>query len=196
MKRTVRILIGLAATVGLLAGSAPEASADVAAQATAANPWAKDDTVGEVSRPDGDLRRVVITNGRQNVNFFWRTVGTPSWDTPSVNRNTRAVFEVDWQGTTTPYNRRIVVSRYEGVWTVVVFNGVRQGICIAYNSVRVRTNHRFDITVPVQQCLGGAHVLRVKTRFFDDDDDSVGEAGLTVDRVPDNGGYGPFVRLP
>ena len=43
--------------------------------------------------------------------------------------------------------------------------------------------------------LGGAHVLRANGKFLDDQDPSAGE-DLKLNKVPNGGGYGPFIRLP
>jgi hypothetical protein len=188
VRRTSRIAIALVLALGLvgLTGTTAEA-------APVATPWGLNDTIGEASRPNGDIGRVVISNGRQAVNFLWKMQAAPFWDNTSVARSTRTVFEIDWQGTTPAYNRRLVISRYEGTFTSVVFNGIGGSECIGYNTVRIRPGLRYDVTVPTV-CLGGAHVLRVATRFLDDRDNGSGE-DIRIDKVP-NAGYSPFIRLP
>ena len=212
--RTARIVLAVIAAVCLLGidgagASSPSTSAQRVADALGppaesgrlarrvqvASPWGKDDTVGDAARPEGDLRRIIVANGNQHMSFTWRTVATPLWDTAATDRITGVVFDMDWQNTTAPPNRSLVVEKQDGVWTAVILNARNQAICSRTGGVRVLTNHRFNINAPVQQCLGGAHVLRVASGFVDDLDDTAVD-DTRVDFAPNSRGYGPFIRLP
>ncbi len=192
MMRTVRTLVVLVAIVGL-AGLAP---ADAAPRATVGSPWVKADQVGEAARPQGDIRNIVVENGRQNIRLTFRTVAKPIWDTTSNNLRTFMAFKIDWQGTALAHDRRITVSFSEGNWHQVVYLGNGNTICVATGGVTVLPNFGYRITVPVNTgCMGGAKVIRVAGEFWDDHDASAGE-DIRKDRVPNGGGYGPFIRLP
>jgi hypothetical protein len=159
------------------------------------SPWGKDDTTGEASRPAGDLRRIIVANGRQQMTFTFRTVATPLWDNASTERDTGMVFDMDWQGTTVPPNRTIIVTRIDGTWYTAILRGNGSLECDRFGGIRQLTNHRFQFTAPVQLCLGGPHVLRVSTAFVDDRDDT--EAmDQRLDFAPNSRFYGPFIRLP
>ena len=192
MMRTVRTLVVLVAIVGL-AGLAP---ADAAPRATVASPWVKTDQVGEAARPQGDIRGIVVENGRQNIRLTFRTVAKPIWDTTSNSLRTFMAFKLDWQGTALAHDRRITVSFSEGTWYQVIYLGNGNTICFATGGVTVLPNFGYRITVPVNSgCMGGARVIRVAGEFWDDFDASAGE-DIRKDRVPNGGGYGPFIRLP
>lgn len=158
-------------------------------------PWAKDDTVGDASRPQGDVRKVVIENGRQRVTFTFRMVAAPIWDTFATSRETVMRFRLDWRGTTAAHERQVSVSWSEGAWRIVTRNETGGPPCLRDGGVRPLGNHRYQFSVPVAQCLGGPHVLRVASTFRDDRDDSAA-GDIRLDRVPNSGGYGPFIRLP
>ena len=190
-----RAVLGLLAVLLVLSAAAPAASAR---RATVATPWTKDDTVGDASRPQGDVRKVVIENGHQRVWFTFRMQATPIWDTVSTSRATVMRFQIDWQGTTAAHERRISVSRSEGAWRIVVHDGGGGSICLRDGGVQNLGNNRWRFSVPTGgpvPCLGGAHVLRVASSFRDDRDDSAAD-DIRIDKVPNSGGYGPFIRLP
>ena len=212
MKRFIKVLATLVALVSLIgldgagASSAPTTAQTVADAAAAPRsgppaevlvntPWGKDDTVGEATRPQGDLRRIVVENGRTQMHFTFRTVETPLWDTPSTDRIVGMVFDMDWQGTTVPPNRTLIVTREDGVWNAAILNGGGNFVCGRTGGVRQLSNHRFKISAPVAECLGGAHVLRVLGTFVDDADDGAPQA-TTSDAAPNSRFYGPFIRLP
>jgi hypothetical protein len=190
VKRTMRILVVLAAVVGL-AGAAP-AEELTTPRVQVSSPWTKDDTVGDADRSAGDVRKIVVENGRQNVRLTFRMQANPIWDTAATSRATHMAFLIDWQGTTAAYNRRVTMSRSDNGWNAVVFNGTGGAECIG--PLQALPNRRFRATIPVV-CLGGAHVIRVAGKFNDDHADDA-EDDIHVDRVPNSGGYGPFVRLP
>ncbi len=188
MHRGIPFLVALVTSICLFAAAA--------GAVTIASPWAKDDTVGEAERPNGDVRRVVVENGRQNVRFTFRMQAKPIWDTAATSRATFMEFRLDWKGTTAAYNRRITVSFSEGDWRTVVFNGTGGALCVRQSGgVQSLGNFRYRFSVPVGQCLGGPKVIRVMARFQDDLDDSALD-DIHLDRVPNSGGYGPFIRLP
>ena len=192
MPRTIRTLVVLVAVVGL-AGLAP---AEAAPRATVGSPWVKDDPVGDAFRPAGDLRRIVVENGQQNIRLTFRTVAKPIWDTSSNSRRTFMAFKLDWQGTPLAHDRRITVSYSEGNWYQVIYLGNGSTICFATGGVTVLPNFGYRITVPLNTgCMGGAHVLRVAGVFSDDQDPSADD-DLKLDKVPNGGGYGPFIRIP
>ena len=178
------------------AGAQP--SAELRPRVQVSSPWSKDDTVGEAVRPQGDVRKVVVENGRQQVRFTFRMVAKPFWDTFATSRHTYMSFELDWQGTTAPFNRRVTASYAEGNWHVVVYNGLGNSICVQTGGVTALANHGWRFTVPTAgtfRCLGGAHVFRVAADFHDDQaDDAVDD--IRLDNVPNSGSYGPFIRLP
>ena len=213
MKRTMKVLAMLVAVVSLVGldgagassgSSTPQRLADAAGVAPASGaspevlvntPWGKDDTVGEATRPEGDLRRIVVENGRTQMHFTFRMVETPLWDTPMTDRIVGMVFDIDWQDTTVPPNRTLIVSREDGVWNATILNGGGHFVCGRTGGVRQLSNHRFNISAPVQQCLGGAHVVRVLGTFVDDTDDGAPQA-TTTDAAPNSRFYSPFIRLP
>lgn len=214
MRSSLRILLAMAAgacLIGIDGAGATEASSTASRLAEAVEardadprlaprvqvgtPWGKDDTVGDATRPQGDLRRIIVENGRQQMTFTFRTVAIPFWDTAATDRTTGMVFDMDWHGTTPPPNRTLVIFRNDGPWFAVILNGGGQSVCSRQGGVRQLTNNRFVLNAPVQQCLGGAHILRVGAGFVDDADDTAVD-DTTVDRVPNSGGYGPFIRLP
>jgi len=173
---------------------APRASA-LEPRVLVGTPWGKDDTTGDAFRSRGDLRRIIVGNGRQQMDFTFRTVAYPRWDTPSTDRFTFMVFDMDWRGTSAAPNRTLVVDRVDNVWEATILNGRGQVVCSRTGGVRQLTNNRFNITAPVQLCLGGAHVLRVASVFVDDVDDTDVEV-LKRDFTPNSRFYGPFIRLP
>jgi hypothetical protein len=178
------------------AGSAgAEPSAELGPRVQVSSPWSKDDTVGEAFRPQGDVRKIVVENGRQQVRFTFRMVAKPLWDTFATSRHTYLSYELDWRGSTAPFNRRVTVSFAEGAWHVNVYNGLGHSICTQTGGVTALANHGWRFTVPTAMCLGGAHVIRVATDFHDDQADDASD-DIRLDRVPNSGGYGPFIRLP
>jgi hypothetical protein len=190
----MRLLAALLLAVGLFATDVAAA----APRATVATPWTKDDTVGDASRPQGDVRKVVVENGHNRVWFTFRMQATPIWDTVSSSRATVMRFQIDWQGTAAAHDRRVSVSRSEGAWRIVVHDGAGGSICLRDGGVQNLGNNRWRFSVPTTgavPCLGGAHVLRVASSFRDDRDDSAAD-DVRIDKVPNNGGYGPFIRLP
>ncbi len=189
MKRSIRILMVVAAVVAAIS----LLGVDAAGATTVNSPWAKDDTVGDTSRPQGDVERVVIANGRQQVTFTFRMAAAPFWDTVATSRDTVMRFFLDWQGTTAPHDRQVTATFGEGAWHVIVRNGNGDAICVRTGGVQSLTNHRYRFSVA--SCLGGAHVLRVASRFDDDVADDASD-DIRRDRVPNSGGYGPFIRLP
>lgn len=191
MPRIVRTVVLTVALVGV-AGLVP---ADAAPRATAANPWVRDDPAGDAFRPQGDLRRIVVENGRQNIRLTFRTAAKPIWDTIANSRATRMVFKIDWQGTTLAYNRRVVVSRADGAWRQVIFDGNGNGICLRDGGVTVLPNFGYRASVPVNMCMGGARVIRVGGEFLDDQEPDASD-DIKTDRVPNGANYGPFIRLP
>jgi hypothetical protein len=213
VQRRLRIgaaLVALACIIGLDGGQAGAARpvagrvVDAAGEARAPgveprikvnSPWGKDDTTGDARRDQGDLRRIIVANGRQQMTFTFRTVATPLWDNASTDRVTGMVFDMDWQGTTVQPNRTLVVTREDGVWTSIILRGNGAFECGRTGGVQQLSNHRFVIHAPVQLCLGGAHVLRVASGFVDDADDSAGQ-DTSVDAAPNSRFYGPFIRLP
>jgi hypothetical protein len=191
---------GAAGAARPVAGRVVDAAGDPRAPGTEPRvqvntPWGKDDTVGDASRPQGDLRRIIVENGRQQMTFTFRTMATPMWDNPSTDRVTGMVFDMDWQGTSVDPNRTLVVTREDGVWTSIILRGNGAFECGRTGGVRQLSNHRFVMTAPVQLCLGGAHVLRVASGFVDDRDDTAG-TDARVDAAPNSRFYGPFIRLP
>jgi hypothetical protein len=195
VNRTVRILAAFVALFSLVGADAAQAATP---RVQVASPWSKDDTVGEAFRPAGDVRRVVIQNGRQNVTFTFQMRATPIWSTVPTSRHTFMAFRLDWQNTSAAHNRRVTVSKADGGWHIVVYNGTGGAVCVQDGGVQLLSDHRYRISVPTggtYHCLGGQHVLRVASTFTDDQDDSADE-DLKLDRVPNNGGYGPFIRLP
>ncbi len=188
----------LIAVVAVLLLVAVDASAAGARRAPVATPWVKVDTVGEASRPQGDVRSVIVENGHQQVRFTYRMQAAPVWDTFATSRRTVMQFLIDWQGTSSAYNRRITTSYSEGAWRTVVFNGTGGAVCLRDGGVENLGNNRYRFAIqtggPVP-CLGGAHVIRVASTFLDDRDDSAAD-DVRRDRVPDSGGYSPFIRLP
>ena len=208
--KVAAVLVALLGTIGLdggTAGAAGPAAADLAdafgdprspriePRVQVSSPWGKDDTVGDAARPQGDLRRIVVENGRQQMTFMFRTVQTPLWDNASTERDTGMVFDMDWHGTSVDPNRTLVVTRIDGVWNVGILRGNGALECYRTGGVRQLTNHRFVISAPVQLCLGGAHVLRVASGFVDDQDDTAA-TDSSVDAAPNSRFYGPFIRLP
>lgn len=192
MQRIVRTVVLAVAIVGV-AGLAP---ADAAPRATVPTPWVKDDPPGDAFRPQGDLRRIVVDNRYQQIELLFRMAANPIWDTSSNSRRTIMVFKLDWQGTPLAYDRRVVVSRSDGAWRQVIFDANGNGICLRDGGVRILPDYGFGIRVPVNTgCMGGPHVLRVSGVFTDDQDPSADE-DLKLDKVPNGGGYGPFIRLP
>ena len=192
MPRITRTLVLITAIVGL-AGLAP---AEAAPRATVASPWVKDDPAGDAFRPQGDLRRIVVENGQQNIKLTFRVAANPIWDTASNSRRTVMAFELDWQGTPLGYDRRVVVSHSDGGWRQVIFDANGNGICLRDGGVVILPNHGFRISVPLNTgCMGGAHVLRANGKFLDDQDPSADD-DIRIDRVPNGAGYGPFIRLP
>jgi hypothetical protein len=188
----VRLAAALLLTLGLLGLTATEASAAVP------SPWIKDDPAGDASRPQGDLRRVIVENGRTQVRFTFRMAASPAWDTAATSRHTFMRFLLDWQGSSTAYNRKVTASWAGGTWNVNVYNSLGNSICTSTGGVTNLGNHRWRFSVPTGgtfACLGGARVLRVAAAFTDDRDDSAGE-DLRLDKVPDGGGYGAFIQLP
>jgi hypothetical protein len=186
MRRIALLLVVALAATGL--------SGVVPAGATTVNtPWGKDDTVGEAFRPQGDVERVVVENGRQRVTFTFRMAAVPLWDTVATSRDTVMRFFLDWRGTTAPHDRQVTATYGEGAWHVIVRNGNGDAICLRTGGVQQLSNHRYRFTVA--SCLGGAHVLRVAARFDDDQADDASK-DIKRDRVPNSGGYGPFIRLP
>ncbi len=199
MQRTVRtlaVLVAVVSAVGLGPADAAPADERLTPRVTVPTPWAKDDPGGDADRPQGDLRRVTVENGRQQIRLTFRMAANPIWDTPSTSRYTRMAFKIDWQGTPLAFDRRVVVSRADGAWRQVIFDGNGNGICLRDGGVRILPNYGFGIRVPVTTgCMGGAKVIRVAGEFLDDHDNSAGE-DVRIDRVPNGGGYGPFIRLP
>lgn len=192
MPRIVRTLVLIVAIVGV-AGLTP---ADAAPRVSVATPWVKDDPAGDAFRPQGDLRRIVVDNGRQQIELLFRMAANPIWDTSSNSRHTVMALELDWQGTPLGYDRRVVVSRSDGAWRQVIFDANGNGICLRNGGVRILPNYGFGIRVPVNTgCMGGPHVLRASGEFLDDQDPSADE-DIKIDKVPNGGGYGPFIRLP
>jgi hypothetical protein len=192
VRRTLLALL----TLLCLAGGAPGAAATP--RVTVATPWTKDDTIGEASRPLGDLRKVEVANGRQRVTFTFRMQAAPVWDAVSTSRVTVMRFQIDWRGTSAPPDRRVDVSRSDGAWRVVVHDGQGGSVCLRDGGVQNLGDHRYRFSVPTGgpvPCLGGAHVLRVASSFRDDVDDSANN-DVRIDKVPNNGSYGPFIRLP
>jgi hypothetical protein len=173
-------------------------AAAAAPRATVGTPWTKDDTVGDASRPQGDVRKVVIENGRNRVWFTFRMQAAPVWDAVSTSRATVMRFQIDWQGTTAAFDRRVSVSRSEGAWRIVVHDGGGGSLCLRDGGVQNLGSNRWRFAVPTTgavPCLGGAHVIRVASSFRDDRDDSANN-DIRIDKVPNSGGYGPFIRLP
>ena len=173
----------------------PPAAEGLEPRSTVATPWGKDDTVGDAERPEGDLRRIIVENGRVQMHFMFRTVQRPLWDTAATDRLTGMVFSLDWEGTTAAPNRQIVVLRDDGIWVIGILTGRGRLVCERTGGVRQLTNNRFTFSAPVQGCLGGAHVVRASGGLVDDLDDTA-EDDLHVDFAPNGGGYGPFIRLP
>ena len=192
MRRSVRILVVVLAAMSLL-------GVDRAGAATVNTPWGKDDTVGDTFRPQGDVERVVIDNRRTQVTFTFRMAAVPLWDTQATSRSTVMRFFLDWQGTTAPHDRQVTATYGEdGAWHVIVRNGAGNPLCVRTGGVQQLTNHRYRFTVATGgtfNCLAGAHVLRVASRFDDDIADDASD-DIRHDRVPNSGGYGPFIRLP
>lgn len=144
------------------------------------SPWGKDDTVGEAARPQGDVRRIIITNGRQRLNVFWRMVAQPLWDNPSTDRVTGIDFAIDWQGTGPALDREVVFLREDNVWKAAIFNA--RGVLVCSRSaggVRVQPGFRFNSNAPTD-CLGG--------------DTSVSDP--EINDMPNSRFYGPFIRIP
>ena len=194
--RRIRILVALGIVLACVAVATPAPAATP--RATVATPWARDDTIGDASRPQGDVRKIEVANGRQQVTFTFRMQAAPVWDNFASARHTFMRFLVDWQGTSAAYNRRVTASYAEGNWHVVVYTGTGGTICARDGGVQVLPNRRYRFSVPTGgpvPCLGGAHVLRVAAAFTDDRDDSAVD-DLRLDKVPNSGGYGPFIRLP
>lgn len=192
--RTVAVILALLSAAGVAPATA-DPSAELRPRVAVNSPWSKDDTVGEAFRPQGDVRKVVVENGRQQVRFTFRMVANPLWDTVATSRHTYMSFELDWQGSTAPFNRRVTVSWAEGSWHVVVYNGLGNSICFQNGGVTPLANHAWRFTVPTAMCLGGAKVIRVAADFHDDQADDAAD-DIKLDRVPNSGGYGPFIRLP
>jgi hypothetical protein len=203
-------LVALVAIIGLDGGTAgaarpvtPRVAAAVgeprasgaAPGAAVHTPWGKDDAVGDARRPQGDLRRIVVENGRAQMTFMFRTVAAPFWDNLRTDRVVGMVFDMDWRGTSPAPDRTLLVSRDDNVWSVVVLRANGNFECTRYGGVRQLANHRFEVSVPVRSCLGGAHVLRVASGFLDDADDGPGE-DASVDAAPNSRTYGPFISLP
>jgi hypothetical protein len=183
--------------IGLLAVDAAGAAA--APRVSIASPWTKDDTIGDASRPQGDVRKVIVENRGSNVRFTFRMQAKPVWDTVGTSRATIMQFLVDWQGTGAAYDRRIAVSYSEGDWRIVTYNGSGGAVCVSQSGVvQSLGNFRYRFAMPAGgpvPCMGGQHVLRVAAQFRDDRDDSAGN-DIRVDKVPNSGGYSPFIRLP
>ena len=179
-----------------VAGIAPAQAATP--RVTVATPWTKDDTIGDADRPQGDVRKIVVENGSNQVSFTFRMQATPIWDAVNTSRATVMRFLIDWKSTTAAYDRRVSVSRSDGAWRVVVHNGQGGAVCLRDGGVQNLGSNRYRFSVPTGgpvPCLGGAHVLRVASSFRDDWDDSAND-DIRIDRVPNSGGYGPFIRLP
>jgi hypothetical protein len=136
-----------------------------------------------------------VDNGHVRMDFMFRTVAYPRWDTPSTDRLVGMVFDMDWYGTSVAPNRTLVVDRIDNVWVATILNGRGQSVCSRTGGVQQLSNNRFTISAPVEACLGGAHVLRVAGFFVDDLDDTAAE-DTRVDYVPNSRFYGPFIRLP
>lgn len=82
-----------------------------------------------------------------------------------------------------------------GPWRQVIFEANGDGICLRDGGVVILPDHAYRISVPVTTgCMGGAHVLRVAGESGDDQDPSA-EESIKIDRVPNGGVYGPFIRL-
>jgi hypothetical protein len=195
-----RVLVVTALTTALLAtgpGALAVAAADLEPRVQVASPWGKDDTVGDATRPEGDVRRIVVANGRQQVTFTFRMVAKPIWDTQATSRRTLMRFRLDWFGTAAAHDRQITVSWSDGAWRTVVFDGSGGPLCVRQSGgVQILTGNRYRFSIPVgPPCALGVHKLRVAASFDDDLDDSAGD-DVRVDRVPNSGGYGPFIRLP
>ncbi len=198
MRRTIRALVVIGVVLTLVGGhpaSAGAADGRLAPRVQVDTPWTKDDTVGDASRPQGDVRRIVVDNGRQNITLTFRMVAAPIWDTLATDRATVMRFLLDWRGTTAAFDRRVTVSWSDGDWRIVVFNGAGGAVCVRDGGVQPLANHRYRFTVAVGMCMGGAHLVRVAASFSDDQDDSAAD-DIRLDRVPNSGGYGPFIRLP
>ncbi len=194
--RTVVVTAAIVSAVGLGPAGAEPAGEELTPRVQVASPWSKDDTVGEADRPQGDVRRVVVENGRQNVRLTFRMVAKPFWDTFATSRRTFMAFRIDWQGTTPAYNRRVSVSWAEGSYHSVVYNQLGHSICVG--GAQPLPNHGIRVTLPATgspNCMGGAHVLRVAGVFSDDHADDASN-DIFRDHVPNSGGYGPFIRLP
>lgn len=195
--RTSRIAMAIALAIGLLAVDATVASA--APRVTINSPWTKDDTIGEASRPQGDVRKVIVENRGSSVRFTFRMQAKPIWDTFASSRATVMQFLIDWKGTSAAFDRRISVSHSEGDWRIITHDGSGGSVCASQSGgVQSLGNFRYRFSVPATgpvPCLGGQRVFRVAASFRDDRDDSAGE-DVRVDKVPNNGGYGPFIRLP
>lgn len=214
MAKTTRLLMALAITFTLLGADHAAASdstataADIAAAAErpatsapedarvlARTPWTHIDPVGDVMNPSGNLRRVVIENGRQLMKFTFNLAGTPVWDNNSNDLATGMVFAIDWRNTTPSANRVLVVQKYNNIWQAVIFNGNGAPVCSRTGGVSVLPNYGFRIGAPVVQCLGGAHVLRVGGAFVEDQDPTDVEEFIE-DVFPNPTAYGPFIALP
>lgn len=193
--RTLVVLVAIVSAAGLGPADAAPAGEELTPRATVPNPWVKDDPVGDAFRPQGDLRRIVVENGRQNIRLTFRTVAKPIWDTIANSRSTVMAFNIDWQGTTLAYNRRVLVSHSDGAWRQVIRNGNGNAVCVANGGVTILPNFGYRVSVPVNMCMGGAKVIRVAGEFRDDQDPSAAN-NIKIDRVPNGGGYGPFIRLP
>ncbi len=211
MKRLIRILLASIIAMGLIgidgAGAsggstarqlsdafAPAAGSSLTPRIQVNSPWGKDDTVGEAFRPEGDLRRIIVENGHQRMVFTFRTVARPLWDTPSTDRITGMVFDMDWHGTSVPPNRTLVITREDNIWVGVILDGNQQVVCSRTGGVQQLSNNRFVLGAP-SACLGGSHMVRVASGFVDDRNDGPGET-VSVDSAPDSRFYGPFIRLP
>jgi hypothetical protein len=195
VRRTIRTLVVIAAVVSATGIGSAASGAGLTPRVQTSSPWTKDDQVGEAFRPQGDVRRIVVANGRQNMTFTFRMVQTPVWDTVQTSRATHMAFKLDWQGTSAAPNRRITVSKSDGGWHGVVFNGTGGAVCTFDGGVQGLPNHGYRFSVPVQMCLGGAHVTRVAAEFRDDQEADASE-DIKRDFVPNSGSYGPFIRLP
>ena len=53
-----------------------------------------------MTNASGNLRRVVIENGRQQMRFTFNLVGAPVWDNNATDLTTGMVFDIDWRNTT------------------------------------------------------------------------------------------------